>query len=521
MDLALPILIVIVVVIASFLIAYALHKRQVFRAFEAAQTESKDILEKARRDADQLIKSAMREAKTEGRKRRQDFEEEAKNRRSEISKLENKLRSREQNLEKKLSIIEMKEQDVESTINRLDEQEKRYKRVITENEELLEKNRSTLQNIAGLTADEAKRELMRTMEDVAKKEAQSRLKRIEEECKSQADKIAQSMISLSVQRIASEHVNDSTISVVALPSEDMKGRIIGREGRNIRAIEQATGVDLIIDDTPEAVIISCFNPIRREIAKIALDRLIGDGRIHPARIDETVKRVETEFDQIIVENGEQACFETGITDLHPELVKRLGKLRYRSTGQQSILQHSVEVAHICAIMASEMGLNVKHAKRAGLLHDIGKAVDQETEGHHADLSAELCEKYREPAHIIEAVRLHHSEDLGQASPYAVVLHAANTLSANRPGARKELLESYIQRLQDMEKIVTDFSVIDSAYVIQAGREVRAIVKPTGVSDEEMTVLSQDIASTLRKELTFPGQVRVTIMRESKAVDFAK
>ncbi len=521
MDTVLPVVIVLLVVPLSFLIAYALHKRQVFRAFEAAQGESKTILEEARREADQLVKAAMREAKDEGRKRRQDFEEEAKTRRSEMAKLESKIRAREQNLEKKLSIVEKKEQELDQATERMDEEDKRYKRVIAENEKLLEQNRKTLQNIARLTAEEAKRELMRTMEEIARKEAQERIKKIEEESRAQAEKIAQSMISLSVQRIASEHVNDSTISVVTLPSEDMKGRIIGREGRNIRALEQATGVDLIIDDTPEAVIISCFNPIRREIAKISLERLIGDGRIHPARIDETVKRVESEFEQIIVENGEQACFETGITDLHPELIKRLGRLRYRSTGQQSVLQHSVEVAHICAIMASEMGLNVRHAKRAGLLHDIGKSVDQETEGHHAQLSAELCEKYQEASHIVEAVRLHHTEDLSQASPYAVILHAANSLSANRPGARKEVLESYIKRLQEMERLVTDFSGIESAYVIQAGREVRAIVRPSGVSDDEMTTLSHDIASTLRKELTFPGQVRVTIMRESKAVDFAK
>jgi ribonuclease Y len=301
----------------------------------------------------------------------------------------------------------------------------------------------------------------------------------------------------------------------------MKGRIIGREGRNIRAIEQATGVDLIIDDTPEAVIISCFNPIRREIAKISLSRLISDGRIHPARIEETAKRVTAEFDTLIREAGEQAAFDVGITDLHPELIKHLGRLKFRTVGIQTVLQHSVETAHICGIMAAEMGLNVKRAKRCGLLHDIGKAVDQETEGHHATLGEELCKKYDEPPQVLESIRLHHVDNLTQASSYAVLVYTANILSAKRPGARREVMETYLTRLADMEKLVKEFSGIEDAYIIQAGNEVRAMVTPTGVSDQEVVQLAGDIASKLRQEMTIPGQVKVTVVRESRYTDFAR
>jgi ribonucrease Y len=520
-ELVVPILAILAIIILVGFVTLKLNEKSMTKTFEDAQQESKVLLEEARKEADRIIHQSNRDARDEVRKKRHSFDDESKARRSEISKLENKVKSRETALEKKLSAVDKKEGDLERATQQNEQLDARYKRLISETEKQLEDNRRVLQGIAQMTAEEAKRELMNLMADDAKKECQKRIQDIEEQTRQQADKLAQSMISLAVQRIASEHVNDSTISVVSLPSEDMKGRIIGREGRNIRAIEQATGVDLIIDDTPEAVIISCFNPIRREVAKVTLERLIADGRIHPARIDETAKRVETEFEQIIQENGEQAAFEAGITDLHPELLKMLGKLRYRSTGQQSVLQHAVEVSHICGIMASEMGLNVKLAKRAGLLHDVGKAAGQEAEGHHAHLSAEICAKHRENDVVIEAVRLHHQEDLGRASAYAVVVHAANTLSANRPGARKEVLESYIKRLESMETIVQEFSGIDSAYVLQAGREVRAIVTPSGVSDDEIIGLSNDIASKLRHELSFPGQVQVTVVRESRFVDYAK
>ncbi len=521
MDVVIGVVVVVIAIVASLFIGAALRKKQLTATFETAQREAAKILEEARRESDMMIKSALNESREENQKRRQAFDEEAKLRRSEIVKLESKIKAREQNLEKKFEIIEKRESEIERLKVRLDNEEQQCKRLIVEYEKNLEQGRRTLQNIANLSAEEAKRELIKSLEKEARKEAQERIRQIEEETRLEAEARARSVVSLAVQRISSEYVNDSTITVVSLPSEDMKGRIIGREGRNIRAIEQATGVDLIIDDTPEAVIISCFNPIRREIAKTTLERLIADGRIHPARIDETVQRVEEEFESIIRDNGEQALFESGITDVHPELVKALGRLRYRTAGTQTVLQHCIEVAHICGIMASEMGLNVKKAKRCGLLHDIGKAVDQEVEGHHAQISADLCTKYNESADVVNAVLNHHAEDLTTAGPYVVILHAANILSENRPGARKDLLESYIKRLEEMEKVIKGFPGIDQAFVIQAGREVRALVTPTGVTDDDIVDLSHNIASKLRQELTFPGQIRVTVLRESKVTDYAK
>ncbi len=515
------VIMIVVGVVLGFGIAALLHKKQLSVAFESAQADSKKILEEARREADQLVKAALRETKDEGRKQRAAFEDEARQRRTEITKLEQKIKNREDALDKKIAGLERREQELSTYAKKLESEEVRYQKLITDTEETVDRSRKTLQQIAGMSPEEAKRELMKSMEAVARKEAQETIRRIEEETKHEAENRARSVISLAVQRVSGEYVSDSTVSVVSLPAEDVKGRIIGREGRNIRALEQATGVDLIIDDTPEAVIISCFNPIRREIAKITLERLIADGRIHPARIEETAKRVESEFDQIIQEAGEQAAFDTGLTDVHPELLKVLGKLKYRTSGQKSILQHSVETAHICGIMAAEMGLNVKKAKRCGLLHDIGKGLDQEIEGHHSQLGADLCAKFNESEEVIEAIRSHHADDIQQGTPYAVVLHTANTLSTNRPGARKEVLETYVKRLDDMEKVCKSFAGIQDAYVLQAGREVRALVNPTGVSDSEVVDLSNDIASKLRQELTFPGQVRVTVVRESKFVDFAK
>lgn len=507
--------------IGVFVVGVLAHKKGLAAAFKKGETEAKQLREDARKEADTIVKQALKEAKDESRARRQQFEDEAKNRRSEMSKLENKIKQREQSVEKKLEIVEKRESELTTLEQRLKKEEESYLKLNVECNETLEHARKTLQNIAKMSPDEAKRELMRSLEEEARKEAKERLRQLEEQMRKDADERARSVVSLAVQRVAGEFVSDATISVVALPSDDMKGRIIGREGRNIRAIEQATGVDLIIDDTPEAVIISCFNPIRREIAKITLERLIGDGRIHPARIDETAKRVITEFETIIREAGEQASFDVGITDLHPELIKHLGRLKWRHAGVQTVLQHAVETAHICGIMAAEMGLNIKRAKRAGLLHDVGKAMDQEAEGHHAVLGAELAAKYGEVEQVVEAIRLHHAEDMTQATPYAVVLHTANVLSAKRPGARREVMETYLTRLSDMEKIVKDFAAIEDAYIMQAGNEVRAMVRPSGVSDRDVVDLANDIASKLRQELTFPGQVRVTVVRESRFSDVAK
>lgn len=507
--------------VAGFALGIVFHRKNLKATFDAAQLDSEQVLREAAEERERIIKEAHHEAKKENKQRRQQFDAELKKRRSEIQKIESKIKNREDSIEKKLNLLEKKESELEKSGEQIKLQEEQYKSLIQECEQLVQKNRQTLETVANLSQEEAKQQLIRSLETEAKNAAKESLRKIEDDTRQEGERIAKSMVSLAVQRISSEYVNDSTVTVVGLPSDEMKGRIIGREGRNIRAIEQATGVDLIIDDTPEAVILSCFNPIRREIAKIALERLIADGRIHPARIEETVKKVGTEFDQVIRENGEQAAFDTGITDLHPELIMHLGKLKYRTAGQQTVLQHSVEVAHICAIMASEMGIDPKKAKRAGLLHDIGKAVDQEVEGHHAKIGADLCIKYGESRDVIDAVQNHHTEDMNFGLPLTIIVQAANQLSERRPGARKEVLETYIKRLDKMEDIVNSFPDIAESFVIQAGREIRALVKPTGVSDSNVIDVSNEIAFQLRKELTFPGQIRVTVLRESKQVDFAK
>ena len=521
MDILATIVLIFLFAAFGLIVGVFSHKRVLKATFDKAQQDSEKILLEAQQERDRIIREAHLEAQKDYRQRRAQIENEFKKRRNELAKLETKIKAREQAMEKKLSTFEKKESDLEAMTDRLNQEEERYRRLIAECEASVSENRRTLEKIASLSQEEAKRELIKSLEVDAHKTAQESIRKIEDEAKREGEKRAQVMMSLAVQRVSSEYVNDSTITVVGLPSDEMKGRIIGREGRNIRAIEQATGVDLIIDDTPEAVILSSFNPIRREIAKIAIDRLIADGRIHPARIEDTVKKIENEFEQSILENGEQAAFDTGIADLHPQLLTFLGKLKYRTTGQQTVLRHSVEVAHICGIMASEMGIDVKKAKRAGLLHDIGKSVDQEIEGHHSVIGADLCKKYNESPEIIEAIRYHHSDDLGRALPLTVILHAANVLSGNRPGARREVLETYVKRLEDMEKLVTSFKNIDSAFVLQSGREIRALIKPIGISDSEVNDLANEIAYKLRKEISFPGQVKVAVLRENVFVDYAK
>ncbi len=499
---------------------FFLHKKKVLMTFEKAQSESKKILEDSRREADSIIKSAIKEAKEESKQRRKQFEEEARERKSEAAKLERKIQQREQSIDSKITLLDQREEKIKKRDTKLALDEKHKIRLIAEYELSLEKHQKALEKVASMSAEEARKELITSLEEEARKEAQHSIRKIEEEARKEANHRARHIVSLSVQRLANEYVNEATVSVVTLPNEEMKGRIIGREGRNIRALEQATGVDLIIDDTPEAVILSCFNPYRREIAKKTMERLISDGRIHPARIEETVQRVTQEFETIIKEYGEQASFDTGVVDLHPAIVALLGKLRYRSTGVHSVLQHAVETAQICGMIAAELGENIKKAKRAGLLHDIGKALDHEVEGNHADLGADLCAKYGESEDIVDAVRMHHADDLTNASSLAVILGAANSLSENRPGARKELMKNYIQRLTDMEDIAKSFPGIDQAYVLQAGREIRALVSQEGITDEGVRDLANQIATKLRKNLTFPGQVRVTVLRESKYTDYA-
>lgn len=500
---------------------FLLHLAKLKRIKEEAELHAEKVMVDAREGAEKLITSTKKEIKEENKKRRNKFELEAKQRRSEVSKLESKVRQREQSIDKKLSILDEREKKIDLTVEELDGERSKFKSLSAEYEKNLEHSRQVLQDISKMTAEEAKEELVRSIEKDARKAAAEKVKEIEEETKLAAQQRAQSLVTTAIQRMASDFVNDTTVTVVSIPSDELKGRIIGREGRNIRSIEQATGVDLIIDDTPEAVIVSCFNPVRREIAKKTLERLIEDGRIHPARISETVKRVEQELDATIEDYGEQAAFDVGISDLQPRLIQHIGKLHFRSTGQQSVLRHSIEVAHICSIMAAELKLDVKVAARIGLLHDIGKALDQEHEGHHAEIGSKFCEKYNESPVVCKAIRSHHDDDLTHATPYGVILHAANMLSANRPGARKELLEGYIERLESLESLVGQFEGIDKAYVLKAGREIRALVSPQGMNDQNVTDLTHNIAARIRSELTYPGQVKVTVLRESLAVDLAK
>jgi ribonuclease Y len=380
--------------------------------------------------------------------------------------------------------------------------------------------RNQLERVAGISSDEAKKLLIASMESEAKHDAAKLIRKIENETRETSKKKAQEIIALAIKRYAGEYVSEKTVSVVDLPNEEMKGRIIGREGRNIRAIEAATGIDLIIDDTPEAVILSGFNPIRREVAKISLQRLIEDGRIHPARIEEIVKKVDKEIEASIKEAGEQATFDVGVHGIDPELIKLIGRLRYRSSYAQNVLQHSKEVSFICGVMASELGVNVKKAKRAGLLHDIGKAVDHEVEGPHATIGADLAKKYNESNDVIHAIAAHH-EDIPPDTILAVLTQAADTLSGARPGARREMLESYIKRLEDLERIAMSFNGVSKSFAIQAGREIRIMVEGEKVSDDHSIMLCRDIAGKIEKELTYPGQIKVTVIRETRAVDYAK
>jgi ribonuclease Y len=440
--------------------------------------------------------------------------------RQELQNLERRILQKESHLDKKVELLEMKEGEIVRREKVLIQQEK----LVLEQEKkvaaLLEKQRAQLENIANISSEEAKRLLMEAMESEAKHEAAKRIKKIEDEAKELSDKKSKEIISLAIQRYAGEYVAERTVSVVNLPNEEMKGRIIGREGRNIRALEAATGVDLIIDDTPEAVVLSAFNPIRREIARISLERLVSDGRIHPARIEEIVQKVEQEMEVSIREAGEQATFDVGVHGIHLELIKLIGRLKYRTSFAQNVYQHSLEVAFLCGIMASELGVNVKQAKRVGLLHDIGKAVDHEIEGSHAKIGADLARKFGESPIVVHAIASHHEEEK-QESLLDILVEAADALSGARPGARREMLETYVKRLEDLERIAQSFPGIEKSYAIQAGREIRIMVQPDRISDEDTVVLCKDIARKIEEELTYPGQIRVTVIRETRSVDLAK
>ena len=502
------------------LIGFLFRKKFVESKMETARNESLKIINDSKKEAAAIKKEALLQAKEKLYQERNEFERENRKWRAELQSIEKRLVQKEENLEKKVNLFDQKEAELSKREKSLVKQEN----VVLEKEkkynELLEKQQKKLEALSGITSADAKKLLVRSMENEAKHEAAKMIKRIEEETREKADKVAKDIISLAIQRYSAEYVAEKTVSVVNLPNDEMKGRIIGREGRNIRAIEAATGIDVIIDDTPEAVLLSGFDPIRREVARISLERLINDGRIHPTRIEEVVEKVQQEMDIAIREAGEQAAFDVGVHRLHPELIKYMGKLKYRTSFDQNVLQHSIEVSFICGALAGELGLDAKQAKRIGFLHDIGKAVDYEVEGTHALIGAKLAQKYNESQEVVHAIAAHHDDEKPQTA-LAVLVQAADALSAARPGARREMIETYIKHLKELEEIANSIKGVTKSYAIQAGREIRVIVDSKEISDEDSVMLSREIAKKIESTLTYPGQIKVTVIRETRAVQFAK
>ncbi|MBE9580527.1 MAG: ribonuclease Y [Proteobacteria bacterium] len=520
MEITAVIFLSIIVFALGFLVAFWVRSRLTAAKIAAAEHEARNIVEKAQKEGKTVLKEAKLQAKDQLYQMKLDFENETKEREAVLKKRENRLTQKEETIDNKLEHLERRDSSVTGKERQLTRREGALQGQEAKYESLIEEQKMLLEKISAFTGEEAKNLLIKAMESEARYEAAKLIKRIEKESREQADRKAKKIIATAIQRYAGDYVAEKTVSVVNLPSDDMKGRIIGREGRNIRAIEAATGVDLIIDDTPEAVILSGFSSVRREVARLSLERLINDGRIHPARIEETVKKVSEEVDTQIRDAGEQAAFDLGVHGIHAELIQHIGKLKFRTSYGQNVLQHSMEVGFLCGIMAAELGLNVKQAKRAGLLHDIGKAIDHEVEGPHALIGAKLAKKYGEPPRVVHAISAHH-EDIPPASVLAVIVQAADTLSGARPGARRETLESYVRRLEDLEKIAESFTGVSKSYAIQAGRELRIIVESETVSDAEAVLLSRDVAKKIEESLSYPGQIRVTVIRETRAVDFAK
>jgi ribonuclease Y len=495
-------------------------KRSAEDRARASAAKAEEVLKNARKEAENVLKEASLQAKDYQLQVKLDFERETRERKNEISQLEKRLLQKEDLLDRKTDALEGRAQEYGRKEKELDEFSKKVEAQQADLREAVQKARENLERIAGVTAEQAKAELVEGVADEARLEAGKKIRAMDEEFKEEAAQKARKIISLAVQRYAADYVAEHVVTAVPLPSEEMKGRIIGREGRNIRAFEAATGIDIIIDDTPEAVILSGFNPVRREVARIALSRLVQDGRIHPARIEETVEKVAKEVDELVREAGEQALFDLGLHGVHPELVKLIGKLKYRTSYGQNIYTHSLEVAFLCGMIASELGLSAKVAKRAGLLHDIGKAVDHEIEGPHALIGGDLAKKYGESGRIVHAIAAHH-EDESPHDILPILVQAADALSGARPGARREMLANYLKRLEDLEKIAKSFSGVEKSYAIQAGREVRIIVDNQKIGDDAATMLARDIAKKIESELSYPGQIRVTVIRETRAVDYAK
>lgn len=505
---------------ALFLGAWTMMRRAGRRVLEAAQERAKRLLEDAERDSLAKVREGELQAKEQLLQARGEIERSSRERRSELESLERRLVQKEDALDKRLEQLSRREQDFGVRERAVAARETAVGERAAELEKLIGDQRARLEQISGLTAQQAREELVRGLEGEARMEAAHIVRRIEDEAREQGSKQAQRLIGMAVQRAASDYVSETAVSVVALPSDEMKGRIIGREGRNIRALEMATGVDLIVDDTPEAVILSGFDPFRREIARAALERLIADGRIHPARIEEVVEKVKSEFDQRIVHEGESALLELGIPGVHPELLRLLGRLRYRTSYGQNVLQHSKEVAFLAGTMAAELKANVHVARRGGLFHDIGKAIDREMDGTHLQIGIDLLRKYGESEDVVHAMACHHG-DYDPQTVEAVLVTAADALSAARPGARREVLETYVKRLEKLEEIANGFKGVQSAFAIQAGREIRIIVDCGKVTDEGALWISKDVAKKIEAELTYPGQIKVTVIRESRAVEYAR
>ena len=497
----------------GFLIGTAYRKKVAEREIGSAEAEATRIINEAIRNSETKTKEMLFEAKEEIHRSRTEYEKEVKERRAELSKQERRLQQKEENLDKKTDAFERKEEEMAKKLQKVAETQAEADRVKA-------LQMTTLEKISELTQEQAKNYLLKQVEEDVRHDTALKIKEIESQLKDDADEMAREILSTAIQRCAADHSADITVSVVPLPNDEMKGRIIGREGRNIRTLETITGVDLIIDDTPEAITVSCFDPVRREVARIALAKLIGDGRIHPTRIEDTVEKARKEVDRTIREEGERACYETGVHNLNPELVKILGRQKYRTSYGQNVLNHSIEVSHIAGLMAAELGVDVTLAKRAGLLHDLGKAIDHEVEGSHVQLGADLARKYKENPVVVNAIEAHHG-DVEPKTVIAVLVQAADAVSAARPGARRENVENYIRRLQKLEELTGSYPGVEKAFAIQAGREVRIMVKPEVVTEDNMVLLARDIAKKIESELEYPGQIKVNVIRETKAVEYAK
>ena len=503
----------VVIGIVCFFIGITYRKKVAEKEIGSAEEEARRIINESIKGGENKKREMLLEAKEEIHKSRTEYEKEVKERRSEIQKQERRLQQKEESLDKKLDLHEKKEEELAKKAVSIQNQQEEVASLKRSQMEMLEK-------ISGLTQEEAKAYILKGVEADVRHETAVKIKEIEQQYKDDADALAREIITTAIQRCAADHVAEATVSVVPLPNDEMKGRIIGREGRNIRTLETITGVDLIIDDTPEAITVSSFDPVRREIARLALEKLIADGRIHPTRIEDMVEKARREVDHTIKVEGERASFETGVHNLHPEIIKLLGRQKYRTSYGQNVLNHSIEVAHIAGLLASELGVDVTLAKRAGLLHDLGKAVDHEMEGSHVQLGVELAKKYKESPVVINAIEAHHG-DVEPQTIIACLVQAADAISAARPGARRENVENYIRRLEKLEELTNSFPGVDKSYAIQAGREVRIMVKPEEVSEDNMILLAHDLARKIESELEYPGQIKINVIRETKAVDYAK